>query len=298
MNSIISYPDRGPWGDSKWRGNCSGHVIRDLINQLNPQTFVDCMVGSGTSVQVATEMGITAHGLDLHSGFDAVNDSILNRVGHQSDLVFSHPPYLDIIIYADAVWKEATQEQLDADLSRCRSDAEFHEKMQAVLLNQRDATKPGQHYATLIGDIRQNGRYVSAQAEMIARMPSDELAAVIIKAQHNCVSDSRTYAKMTYPRIQHEYLLLWKKKSLPLIVLLGKMAREQAERVKSTWKSVINLVLQRLGGKAELKEIYSEVARAAPEKIAQNPSWHAKVRQVLNSTDRFMSNERGIWQFA
>ena len=76
------------------------------------------------------------------------------------------------------------------------------------------------------------------------------------------------------------------------------MAREQAERVKSTWKSVINLVLQRLGGKAELKEIYSEVARAAPEKIAQNPSWHAKVRQVLNSTDRFMSNERGIWQFA
>ena len=85
---------------------------------------------------------------------------------------------------------------------------------------------------------------------------------------------------------------------MPLIVLLGTVAREQAERVKATWKSVINLVLQRLGGKADLSEIYNEVARAAPEKIAQNPSWRAKVRQILNSTGRFASSERGVWQFA
>ena len=298
MNSIISYPDRGHWGDSKWRGNCSGHVLKDLFLQLKPQTFVDCMVGSGTSVEVANEMGITAIGLDLHQGFNAVNDSILNTVGHQSDLVFSHPPYGSMIVYANAVWKGATQAQLAADLSRCASDTEFHEKMQAVLLNQRDATVPGGHYATLIGDYRQNGRYVSYQAEMIARMPSEELAAVIIKQQHNCVSDSRAYANMKYPRINHEFLLVWKKASMPLIVLLGKVAREQAERVKATWKAVINLVLQRLGGKANLTSIYDEVARAAPEKIAQNPSWQAKVRQVLNSTERFASNERGVWQFA
>ncbi|KGG87384.1 hypothetical protein P245_20180 [Comamonas thiooxydans] len=299
MNSIISYPDRGPWGDSKWRGNCSGHVLKDLFLQLKPKTFVDCMVGSGTSVEVANEMGILAKGLDLHQGFNAVNDSILNAVGYQSDLVFSHPPYGSMIEYAGSVWKGATPAQMAADLSQCASDTEFHEKMQAVLLNQRDATLPGQHYATLIGDYRQNGRYVSYQAEMIARMPSSELAAVIVKAQHNCVSDSRTYANMKYPRIMHEYLILWRKASMPLIVLLGKVAREQAERVRATWKAVINLVLQRLGGKANLKAIYDEVARAAPEKIAQNPSWQAKVRQVLNSTtDRFASSERGVWQFA
>lgn len=299
MNSIISYPDRGPWGDSKWRGNCSGHVLKDLFLQLKPKTFVDCMVGSGTSVEVASEMGILAKGLDLHQGFNAVNDSILNAVGYQSDLVFSHPPYGSMLHYANEVWKGATPAQLAADLSRCASDTEFHEKMQAVLLNQRDATLPGQHYATLIGDYRQNGRYVSYQAEMIARMPTSELAAVIVKAQHNCVSDSRTYANMRYPRIMHEYLIIWRKASMPLIVLLGKVAREQAERVRATWKAVINLVLQRLGGKANLKAIYDEVARAAPEKIAQNPSWQAKVRQVLNSTtDRFASSERGVWQFA
>ncbi|MEQ6436270.1 hypothetical protein V8Z74_14745 [Comamonas sp. w2-DMI] len=83
-----------------------------------------------------------------------------------------------------------------------------------------------------------------------------------------------------------------------MLILLGNLAREQAARVKATWKAVINLVLQRLGGKADLKSIYDEVARAAPEKIAENPSWKAKCRQVLNSTGRFTSTERGVWQFA
>ena len=107
--------------------------------------------------------------------------------------------------------------------------------------------------------------------------PSNRSCVSRSKQQHNCVSDSRTYANMKYPRINHEFLLVWKKASMPLIVLLGKVAREQAERVKATWRAVINLVLQRLGGKANLSSIYDEVARAAPEKIAQNPSWQAKV---------------------
>lgn len=93
MQSVISYPDRGHWGDPKWRGNCSGRVYQDLFDQLQPKTFVDPMVGSGTSVEVAKEMGIQAWGLDLHSGFNAIADSILLAVGQQVDLCVSHPPY-------------------------------------------------------------------------------------------------------------------------------------------------------------------------------------------------------------
>ncbi|QXW20350.1 hypothetical protein KXJ72_17440 (plasmid) [Comamonas aquatica] len=294
MQSIISHPERGPWGDSSWRGNCSGMVYRDLFLQLQPKTFVDPMCGSNTSIEVANEMGIRAVGLDLHQGFNAVNDSILNKVGYQSDLVLSHPPYGGMIVYSGNVWGEPN----NADLSRCASEEEFHEKMQLVLLNQRDSTLPGKYYGTIIGDYRKNGRYVSYQAEMISRMPSSELAAVIIKAQHNCMSDAKTYANMKLPRIVHEYILLWQKKSMPVLVMLGNIAREQAERLKGTWRSVIGLVLQRLGGKASLQEIYAEVATAAPEKCVQNPSWQAKVRQVLNSTGSFASSERGVWQFA
>jgi len=29
--SVVSYPDRSPWGDSKNRENCSGHLGKDLI---------------------------------------------------------------------------------------------------------------------------------------------------------------------------------------------------------------------------------------------------------------------------
>ena len=63
--SVLSFPDRGKWGKSSWRGNCSGHVYKALFEQLRPTFFVDPMVGAGTSVEVAQEMGIESRGGDL-----------------------------------------------------------------------------------------------------------------------------------------------------------------------------------------------------------------------------------------
>lgn len=296
MNSIMSYPDRGPWGDAKWRGNASGHVYRDLFLQLQPKSFVDPMVGSGTSVQVANEMGILAYGLDLHSGFNATRNSILAAVGHEADLVISHPPYGAMILYSGNVWgKEAHAD----DLSRCADDDEFHEKMQLVLLNQREATRQGGYYGTLIGDWRRSGVYTSYQSEMIARMPRDELAAVLIKAQHNMQSNCKSYGRMKLPMIAHEYLILWEKKARPMLSLLWGMAREQHARLTGTWKSIVRLVMVNLNGAASLDQIYAEVAHAAPDKLAANPNWKAKVRQILNTGEGvFASTERGHWQLA
>lgn len=98
--SILSYPQRGQWGKSSWRGNCSGHVYKELFERLRPKVFVDPMVGSGTSVEVAREMGIEGHGLDLHAGFNAISDSILLAVGKPADLCLSHPPYGGMIVYS------------------------------------------------------------------------------------------------------------------------------------------------------------------------------------------------------
>lgn len=105
--SVMSYPERGPWGSSKWRGNCSGHVYKDLFERLQPRVFVDPMVGSGTSVEVAKEMGIESYGLDLHQGFNAIRDSILLAVGKPADLCLSHPPYGGMILYSGNVWGNA-----------------------------------------------------------------------------------------------------------------------------------------------------------------------------------------------
>lgn len=286
--SILSYPDRGPWGNNKYRGNCSGYIYRDLFQMTKPKVFVDAMVGGGTSVAVAREMGIEAYGLDLHSGFNILRDSIVNTVGKQADLVGTHLPYGGMIIYQDH----------PDDLSRCTSDEDFHEKVQIALLNQREATKDNGYYFTIIGDWRRKGVYTSYQAECIARMPADELATVLIKQQHNTMSDLKTYPNMVFPRIMHEYIIVWQKHAKSTYFLLGDIACKQAAALKATWRAIIRNVMMSLGGKATLQDIYDHVAATAPDRVKVNDNWKAKVRQTLNSTQDYFSEQRGVWQFA
>lgn len=294
-SSVMSFPERGKWGRASWRGNASGYVYKKIFEQLHPRVFVDPMVGSGTSIEVAKEMGIEGIGLDLHQGFDAVNHSILKAVGKEADLCLSHPPYGTMIRYSGSVWGTEPDPR---DLSH-HDDEEFHSMLQCVMLNQREATKPGFYYGCLIGDLRRNGRYTSYQAEVIARMPRDELAAVLIKMQHGCTSDRKAYGAMQLPRIEHEYLCLFKRKAMPVLVMLSGLARDQQARLKSTWRNIVRVVLQGLGGSAPLAEIYQRVAADAPERLAANPHWQDKVRQVLNSNPSdFKSAGRGSWALA
>lgn len=297
-SSILSFPERGKWGDSRWRGNTSGFVYQSIFEQLKPRVFIDPMVGSGTSVQVAKEMNIECYGLDLHSGFNALRDDIMTTVGKQADLVFSHPPYGGMVKYSGpgGMWGAVAHPD---DLSHCVDDFDFHEKLQRVLLNQRRATVAGGYYATLIGDWRHDGKYCSYQAEAISRMPSDELASVLIKQQHNCVSDARRYSRMVLPRILHEYLIIWKKKAAPVLVFMSQMISEQAQRMAGTWRNLVHMVLLALGGKSSLDRIYAAVAQKAPEKLASNEHWKAKIRQTLNQHPQmFASKERGVWALA
>ena len=205
--SLLSFPERGPWGNARYRGNCSGHVYRALFERLRPQVFTDPTVGSGTSVEVAREMGIEAYGLDLHSGFNILKQRILDVVGQPSDLVMSHPPYHNLIVYSGQVW--GTEPHPD-DLSRCATEEEFMDKLIVAMKNQRHATKPGGYYGTLIGDIRKDGQYFSLQAELITRCPKRELRAILIKQQFNTTSDRKAYP-LPLPRIMHEYVILWQK---------------------------------------------------------------------------------------
>jgi len=210
QGSIFSFPDRGRWGNARYRGNCSGHVYKRIFEYLRPRVFTDPMVGSGTSVEVAREMGIESYGLDLHSGFNILEHSILETVGKPSDLVLSHPPYHNIVVYSGSVWGRNPH---PADLSRCATEEEFLEKLQVALRNQRAATVLGGFYGLIIGDIRRSGRYFSFQAPIISRMPQGELRAVLIKEQHHMESNRTEYARLKLPRITHEYVVLWQKEA-------------------------------------------------------------------------------------
>jgi hypothetical protein len=119
-------------------------------------------------------------------------------MGTPSDLVLSHPPYHDMISFSGSEWGGGREPHPD-DL--------------VTILNQRKATAPGGFYRIIIGDVRRRGQYSYYQADAIARMPKEELRAVLIKAQHNMVSNSVRYAPMKFPKIMHEYVVLWQRPS-------------------------------------------------------------------------------------
>ena len=33
--TVLSFPDRGPWGNNRYRGNCSGYIHAFLIDQYD-----------------------------------------------------------------------------------------------------------------------------------------------------------------------------------------------------------------------------------------------------------------------
>lgn len=79
MISVVSYPERGHYGDNKYRGNCSGLLILDLINQYKLDALSDYMVGGGTTEDVCREKGLNGTFLDLNRGYDMVEMDIPDR---------------------------------------------------------------------------------------------------------------------------------------------------------------------------------------------------------------------------
>ena len=287
----MNFPNRGPWGKSNWRGNTSGYVIKEMIEHFQPKLFVDACEGSGTSGDVCREMGIEYIGLDLYKGNDFTKDDILTQLPRPADICFTHPPYHDMITYSGEVYAGAR----DSDTSRCSSPEEFIAKSQIMLMNQREATKRGGIYATLIGDHRGgtlgSGNFRSYQSDFIQMMPKEELLSVTIKLQHNCLSDMRQYSGNFVP-IMHEYLLLWKKKEKSRFAVSLDIASDLQRRVATTWRNAIRIVLMKLK-EAKLETIYAEVEKVAAHLIAKNKNWQAKIRQQLQL--HFTNVERGVW---
>ena len=292
MNSVMSFPERGNYGNSNWRGNTSGYVIKELIQHFNPKLFVDACEGSGTSRDVCKEMGIEYVGLDLYKGQDFTKDSILTQLPRPADICFTHPPYHDMIAYSGSVYGK---EILTGDTSHCRNVEEFISKSQVMLMNQREATKEGGIYCTLIGDQRGGslgkGNFRSYQADFISMMPKEELLSVAIKLQHNCMSDTRVYSGSFIP-IMHEYLLIWKKRAKSLFAISFDIASELQSRVATTWRNAIRIVMMKLQ-KADLNTIYNEIEKVAASLIANNPNYKAKIRQTLQK--HYNNVERGVW---
>ena len=204
--SVVSYPNRGPWGDPGYRGNCSGHLVKDLILRFNCQSVFDPAEGSGTVRDVVTGINrnrrrdIHYEGRDLKTGWDIMKSPLPER---QFDLVWYHPPYHDIIRYSDD----------SKDLSNCGSLEKFEFKLNQSVEKIFEAVKPGGILAILIGDKRKEGRYYALLRTLLMNLNIGQLKAIIIKVQHNCRSNSVVYSSRNpfLILIQHEYCLIFQK---------------------------------------------------------------------------------------
>lgn len=287
--TIMNYENRGKWGESKYRGNCSGWVIHDLLKHYQPAQMLEIFAGSGTGYQVARDLGYSesVH-LDLNPKWGAWN-ALTDEIPEGSDFVFLHPPYHDIVRYSGEVWGEIAHPD---DLSRCRSYEDFIKKLDIVHAKAYSSLRNGGKMAILIGDVRKQGRYYSIQKDMTY---FGEMDVHIIKQQHNCVSDGRQY-NHNLIRITHEHLLVFRKENVWVVPLrmTYKTERDIRESMKVTWRDLVQATMESVGGKATTQTLYNLLERT--EKAKNNPHWKEKIRQTLQIYTDFESIERGNWR--
>ena len=206
MCSVVSYPDRGPWGDSRYRGNCTGHLVKDLILRFNSKSIFDPAEGGGTVREVVNGINkylkreIHYESRDLNQGWDILTSQLPEK---QFDLVFYHPPYWDIIKYSDN----------PRDLSNCTTLNEFELKLTGSVERLLRAVKPNGIMAILIGDKRRTGNYYVLMRTLLMNRNIGQLKGIIIKIQHHCRSDRILYNSRNpfLIPIKHEYCLIFQK---------------------------------------------------------------------------------------
>jgi len=214
-SSVVSFPNRGPWGKSEWRGNTSGHVIRGLIATYGiTDLVVDPMEGSGTTGDVCDQWDVPYLGYDLKerpghhtrnvlSPIDqrAIRTEVFNTDPRGAQMVFLHPPYWNMITYSNNPY----------DLSSGTYD-QFLRRMADVLWFASSLLRPGGIAALQIGDLRRGkttwfmGDDTSTTAIAVKSRLVKEFR--YIKVQHNTVSGGEVgYVS----KLAHEYLTIFRK---------------------------------------------------------------------------------------
>ena len=229
-SSVWSFPERGNWAthDSKYRGNCSPYVIRNLLLRYSKEGdwVLDQFAGGGTSLVEAKLLNRNIVGVDINpvalerckkkTDFECGDTLVEIRKADARNLEFlkdesidficTHPPYADIIKYS---------EDIDGDISLL-SYNEFLNSMEQVANEAYRVLKKGKVCAFVIGDIRQKGCVRPLGFETMNRFEKAgfKLKEIIIKQQHNCKMTDK-WEKISIEKnfllLAHEYVFVLKK---------------------------------------------------------------------------------------
>ena len=291
-DTVLSFPNRGPWGDSHYRGNCSGWIPAFFINMYKVKKLAEVFAGSGTTYDVCKDMGVRYVGIDLNptptrAGIisqDILDDSIELPDGfYDADMVFLHPPYPSIndVRYAGRMWKDTDGTGILRDIQ----EMSFEKGMEGVnhaLLRAYNAMPAGSYEVCLVGEIRSKGQYRSMMQNLA--IPGI-LHQTFIKLQHNTVSGRRSYSNSDFALTGHEMIAVIKKPSgyELAFVMPKRYAMDIRDSKMATWKDVVMSVIRNLGSVMANDAIYAAIEPHAKAKA--NANWKAKVRQTLQQLE-------------
>jgi transcriptional regulator with XRE-family HTH domain len=196
LTSLLRYPDRGPWGQSRYFGNCTGYLLVDILDYLQPQSVFDPMEGSGTTKAVCFDLNVACEGRDLRSGFDLLSSPLPNR---PFDLIFWHPPY----------WPGHQYTDHPNDFSNAKTETDFLHRMKDGFERLAGLMTPKGHLVILIGDGRKNGVFYPMHSKLIqfGLLP---LEAVLIKeGDHERRARHFQYGPTPFIPTLHEYVLIF-----------------------------------------------------------------------------------------
>lgn len=128
-----------------------------------------------------------------------------------------------------------------------------------------------------MGDSRYRGQYYSMFKNMDL---FGELEQVIIKQQHNCLTDTIQYSGKFIP-LEHEYLVILKKKD-PYIIPVQHvkfLQRDVRTSEKMTWAAVLSMILEANGGRMTAAALEGEMEKHP--KARSNNHLAEKLRQEL-----------------
>lgn len=236
--TVWSFPDRGSWATHRgdYRGNWSPYIPRNLILKYTKmgEWVLDQMMGSGTTLVEAKLLGRNAIGVDinldavmvardrlnfvyrpLNSDYEepAINTfhgdaRFLDKIEDESiDLIATHPPYANIILYTK-------KSRSDGDLSHLPFK-EYLKEMKKVAEESFRVLKPDKICAILIGDTRKHKHYVPI-SHHIMRVFLEAgfiLKENIIKLQWNTKTTREKWSGKNYDfyLIAHEHIFIFRK---------------------------------------------------------------------------------------
>ena len=229
-NTVWSFPNRGKWAthDAKYRGNFSPYIAKNIILRYSNENdlVLDQFVGGGTTLIECKLNSRNAIGIDINSNAVEITKNKLNfncdfevnidvKLGNACsldlenesiDLIYTHPPYADIIKYSEGI---------DGDLSQLKYK-DFLVEIEKVANECYRVLKKDKFCAIVMGDTRKKGMVQPLGFEVMQRFINAgfKQKEIIIKEQHNCKATSfwkTNSQKYNFLLLAHEYVFIFKK---------------------------------------------------------------------------------------